>query len=39
MALPLYSYQFPRFVASPHQHAAVRAITQLLQGGVAIHYL
>lgn len=37
-SLPLYSYQFPRLVASPHQDAAVRAIPQLLQGGVAIHY-
>lgn len=37
-ALPLYSYQFPRLVTSPHQHAAVCAIPQLLQGSVAIHY-
>lgn len=36
---PLYGHQFAGLVASPHQHAAVGAVTQLLQGGVAVHRL
>lgn len=36
---PLYSHQLSRFVASPHKHTAIGAITQLSQGGVTIHHL
>lgn len=39
MYLPLYGHQLSGLVASPHQHAAVGAVTQLLQGGVAVHRL
>lgn len=37
MYLPLYGHQFSGLVTSPHQHATVGAVTQLLQGGVAVH--
>lgn len=36
---PLDSHQFPRLIAPSHQHAAIGAVTQLPQGGVAIHHL
>ena len=35
----LYNHQLSRFVASPHKHTAIGAITQLSQGGVTIHHL
>jgi len=36
---PFDCYKFSRLVASPHQNTPIGAITQLLQGGVAIHHL
>lgn len=35
---PFDGYKLSRLVASSHQHTAIGAITQLLQGGVAIHH-
>lgn len=36
---PLDGHEFSRLFASPHQNTPVGAITQLPQGGVAIHRL
>lgn len=34
---PLYGHQFPSLIAPAQEHAAIRAISQLLQCGVAVH--
>ena len=35
--VPFDGHQLPRFIALAHQHAAVGAVPQLLQSGVAVH--
>lgn len=35
---PFDGYKLSRLIASSHHHTAIGAITQLLQGGVAIHH-